>query len=101
MEQLSQLVTSFENLMIAGGSLFALWGVYNLLEEKTKGRPGHGTEWWQVLAGVFIAGMWCLPHHLPAVQRHPRIMEIRERLLALAGRLPHRWCYVARANRSV
>ena len=47
MEQLTQIVTSFEN---------ALWGVYNLLEEKTKGRPGHGTEWWQVLAGVFIAG---------------------------------------------
>ena len=56
MEQLSTIVTSFENLMIAGGSLFALWGVYNLLEEKTKGRPGHGTEWWNVLAGVFIAG---------------------------------------------
>ncbi len=56
MEQLADLVTKFENVMIAGGSLFALWGVYNLLEEKTKGRPGHGTEWWQVLAGVFIAG---------------------------------------------
>ena len=50
MEQLADLVTKFENVMIAGGSLFALWGVYNLLEEKTKGRPGHGTEWWQVLA---------------------------------------------------
>ena len=56
MEQHSQLFTSFENLMIAGWSHFSLWGVYNLLEEKTKGRPGHGTEWWQVLAGVFIAG---------------------------------------------
>lgn len=56
MEQFADLVTKFENVMIAGGSLFALWGVYNLLEEKTKGRPGHGTEWWQVLAGVFIAG---------------------------------------------
>lgn len=39
MEQLTQIVISFENLMIAGGSLFALWGVYNLLEEKTKDVP--------------------------------------------------------------
>ncbi len=33
MEQIADLVTKFENVMIAGGSLFALWGVYNLLEE--------------------------------------------------------------------
>lgn len=29
MEQIADFVTKFENVMIAGGSLFALWGVYN------------------------------------------------------------------------
>lgn len=66
MEQLTQIVTSFENLMIAGGSLFALWGVYNLLEEKTKGRPGHGTEWWQGARRRIHCRMRRVPHHLPA-----------------------------------
>ena len=65
MEQLTQIVTSFENLMIAGGSLFALWGVYNLLEEKTKGRPGHGTEWCRCSPAYSLPGAAC-PHHLPA-----------------------------------
>ena len=66
MEQLSTIVTSFENLMIAGGSLFALWGVYNLLEENDQGtsRPRY-----RMVAGArrrIHCRMRRVPHHLPA-----------------------------------
>ena len=89
MEQLSTIVTSFENLMIAGGSLFALWGVYNLLEEKTKGRPGHGTEWWQVLAGVSSPGAVC-PISSPSCSTASSNNEYSGEVTRLRRRLPYR-----------
>ena len=89
MEQLSTIVTSFENLMIAGGSLFALWGVYNLLEEKTKDVPATVPNGGRCSQAYSSPGAVC-PISSPSCSTASSNNEYSGEVTRLRRRLPYR-----------
>lgn len=55
MENVLRAGQLLQNICIAAGGFLAVWSLYSMFSERSKGQQIDDKHWWQLLGGAFLA----------------------------------------------